>query len=108
MLFLIIFLLMVSPAHASFWYIMDKDENVIAKQNGEPKIESLKDGWFFIKSEDDIDLLVAEYRNKKIQEHKPTKSEADAVSKATTDKTSAISKLKALGLTDDEILSIIK
>lgn len=107
LLILIVLCLVEGEANASWWYILDKDERVIAKQNGEPKAEKLEmDGMFSVKSELDIDVLKAEYKNKKIVEHQKTKAEKDAEDKKKADKESAINKLKGLGLTEDEIESI--
>ena len=67
LLILFMLCLIEGKANASWWYILDKDEKVVAKQNGEPKVDKLEmDRMFSVKSELDIDVLKAEYKNKKI------------------------------------------
>lgn len=103
-----LFLTITSTANASWWYLINKDEQVVAVQDGPAKIENLeKDGLFQVKVEDYIDLSEAEYRNNKISKHTKTSKElADEQTKKDL-KNSVTSKLKGLGLTDEEI-SVLK
>ncbi len=105
--FTILFLIMIPNVHADMWYILDKDENVVSKQNGPVKQDISKDGFFVIQSNQDVELSKAVYRNKKIIERQKTKSDSDIDKKSDDDKSSAITKLKALGFTEDEIKLIL-
>ena len=97
-------LLIAVNANAEWYYLINKDEKVVAVQNGPAKVENLeKDGLFQVKSDTLIDLAVVEYRNNKLSEHKKTTSEINAEKAKDDIKVSVVNKLKALGLTDDEI-----
>lgn len=110
MFILLVFLLFLSvDAKAATWYIIDSNNNVVAKQNGEPNAINLeKDGFYSVKSDLDIDLSKAKLRNNKIVESKKSQDEIDADNKNNTNRKSAIDKLKLLGLTDDEIKIILR
>lgn len=103
----IIFMSIANISYADTWYIVNKDEIVVAKQNG-PVRNDLPEGFFVVKSSDDIDLSKSVYRNNKIVERKKTQSDIDKEIKLSSDKQSAIVKLRSIGLTDDEIKAILQ
>lgn len=99
--------LMCSNANASWFYLVDKDGVVVAKQNGPAKEANLiKDGLTQIETKDDIDLFKADVRGGKIVEKIVTKKEKEAIEEKKAKKQSAIDKLKVLGLTDDEVSAL--
>lgn len=113
---LIFLLLMCGVASADMYYLVDKDNKVIAKQTAPTTdYQNQVGGFICVKSKDDIDFSVAEYRGGKIVTHIQTKDEIQAKSKADADaqaqvtaKASAITKLKSLGLTDAEVAGLMK
>lgn len=116
--FLLFVLLLISSSISSplfagttWHYLVDKDNNVFAKQNGGTTEKQQVPGNFIdVASEKNIDLSVAEYRGGKIVEHVKTAKEIkysqDAIAYAETRKMrkqSAKDKLTALGLTTEEV-----
>lgn len=71
---------------AQWWYLVNNDNRVVAKQNGPGNAVNLaKDNLIAIESSEDIPLDQAEYRNGKIILHKETTAEKnDRTSKEET------------------------
>lgn len=107
LLIVIALCLIATNADAKWYYLVNQDGIVVAKQNGPARTENLIiDNYTQVETEDDIYLPEAELRNGKIIKHVPTKEERDFKEAKAARKASAVSKLKALGLTDDEISAI--
>ena len=112
---IIFLLLMCGIANADMYYLVDKDNNVLAKQTAPTsEMQNKVGGFICVKAKEDIDLQVAEYRGGKIITHVATQKELkDAQDIATAKearkvaKASAQAKLKALGLSDDETSALI-
>jgi hypothetical protein len=101
---LLVLLVVSTKLYAEWWYLIDEQNRVVAKQDGPGKEENLKkDKLFAVKSDQDIDLYYAVYRNNEIVKRKKTDKEIAQDGKVVSDKKSAIDKLKAMNFTDDEI-----
>jgi len=76
--FLILFLLISTPAFAN-WYIVNIDNEVIAKCEYEPNAKDLESRNEIAEySEEDISLTEVEYRGNKIKKHVKTAKEIKA------------------------------
>jgi Skp family chaperone for outer membrane proteins len=113
LLFVTLFALLCAHGYSAN-YIVDKDENVIAKITYEPNLADLDSRGEKLVVSDDMPLEKAEFRNKKIQEKIKSKKEkdkekewTDKVDKEKTARQRAIAKLVALGLTQEEADSLI-
>lgn len=112
--FLIICFLLISVQANADWYIMTKDSRVIARTMYLPDINDLNSrGEFAIESNEDFMIGDVDYRNNKLVKHVKTAEEVqkekelkDKKEKEEQVKQETIKKLKALGLTEEEILSI--
>lgn len=111
-----IFVLLGTWSHAEQYFIVNIDNEVVSKTNYLPSQEDLDTrNEIAVKSDLDVSLRDAEYRNGKIVKHTETQSEKDAKiekankkAKKAADRASARTKLEALGLTKEEVDSFIK
>jgi hypothetical protein len=115
MAYILMFLMLFTGSAMAGNCIVDKDNNVVAKISYAPNIKDLESrGDAVVKCADDIVIGDADFRNNKVVKHVKTKKELDAISQIENDKQSkklkrksAEDKLKALGLTDDELNALI-
>jgi fructose-specific phosphotransferase system component IIB len=95
--------------------IVDKNNNVVSKMTYAPNITDLnKRGDFVVACADDIVIGDSDFRNGKVVKHTKTQAEIDAANSEIAERASkdqahqsAFAKFKALGLTDNEIYSLI-
>ena len=100
-----------TSACAEWYYLVDIENNVVAKQNGPAKPENLIiDGFIQVVTDLDVSLSEAEYRGGKIVKHTKTQNEIDKenedkdkADKKVADILTAKEKLMVLGLTQDEV-----
>jgi hypothetical protein len=115
MKYLLAFLILVPSVALAGNCIIDKDENVVAKIEYVPDLKDLDSrNEFVVKCDDDIVIGDADYKNKKVVKRVKTKKELDAEAEYANQlvevkakRKSAKDKLKALGLTEDEVQSIV-
>lgn len=108
---MILLFLFISPVAFASNCIVDKDNNVVSKISYSPNIEDIESRQeHVVKCADDIQIGDADFKNNKVVKHVQTKVEKDAqlaeeqkIATKEAKKQSAVNKLKALGLTDDEI-----
>ena len=94
------------------WYVINNGR-VEAKCYYQPDPEKLT-GKTIVSSNEDIDIFAADFVNGQVVQHVTTQAEIDAdadkvaANQAKTDaRNSAMSKLVAIGLTDDEIKALL-